>query len=113
MNKKLQVRFTEFKVEGKTMYCLKDDIIIERLELKEEKAISNIKEIKKQQNDLVKFKNNNYYLSQTGFEVLVDKMRKRKLDITEELLEKFRNKNNKNKHKAYVPEKKGIQHMTT
>lgn len=112
---KVNFKFYEFKVGYKTLYCLKLDDIIKELLLKKDKIIPIVKSIKKKQKNTVMYKNSKYYLSQTAYEQLLKSLkgRNKKLRKSSLILEKYRNKNNKNKNIAYIPKDKGIKHDNT
>ena len=61
------------------------------------------------------YKNSKYYLSQTGYELLLNNLRgiNRKHRKSNLILGKYRNKNNKNKDIAYIPKDEGIRHDDT
>lgn len=112
---KVDVNFHEFKVGDKVLYCIKLDDILELLNLKKDKIVPIVKSIKKKQRNLVILKNNKYYLSQTGYELLLNNLkgRNRKRRKSNLILGKYRNKNNKNKDIAYIPKDEGIRHDDT
>lgn len=112
---KVNFKFYEFKVGYKTLYCLKLDDIIKELLLKKDKIIPIVKSIKKKQKNTVMYKNSKYYLSQTAYEQLLKSLkgRNKKRRKSSLILEKYRNKNNKNKNIAYIPKDKGIKHDNT
>lgn len=112
---KVDVNFHEFKVGDKVLYCIKLDDILELLNLKKDKIVPIVKSIKKKQRNLVILKNNKYYLSQTGYELLLNNLkgRNRKRRKSSLILGKYRNKNNKNKDIAYIPKDEGIRHDDT
>ena len=112
---KVDVDFYEFKVGDKVLYCIKLDDILELLDLKKDKIVPIVKSIKKKQRNLVILKNNKYYLSQTGYELLLNNLKgkNRKRRKSSLILGKYRNKNNKNKEIAYIPKDEGIRHDDT
>lgn len=97
------------------LYCIKLDDILELLDLKKDKIVPIVKSIKKKQRNLVILKNNKYYLSQTGYELLLNNLKgkNRKRRKSSLILGKYRNKNNKNKEIAYIPKDEGIRHDDT
>lgn len=112
---KVDVNFYEFKVGDKILYCIKLEDILEQLNLRKDKIVPIVKSIKKGEKNIVILKNNKYYLSQTGYELLLKNLkgRNRKRRKSDLILGKYRNKNNKNKDMAYVPKDKGIKHDNT
>lgn len=112
---KVNVKFYEFKVGDKVLYCLKLDDIVKELLLKKNKIVPIVKSIKKKEKNVVILKNNKYYLSQTAYEQLLRSLkgRNRKRRKSSLILGKYRNKNNKNKDTAYIPKDKGIKHDNT
>ena len=112
---KVNVKFYEFKVGDKVLYCLKLDDIVKELLLKKDKIVPVVKSIKKKEKNVVILKNNKYYLSQTAYEQLLRSLkgRNRKRRKSSLILGKYRNKNNKNKDIAYIPKDKGIKHDNT
>lgn len=112
---KVDIDFHEFKVRDKVLYCIKLDDILELLDLKKDKIVPIVKSIKKKQRNLVILKNNKYYLSQTGYELLLNNLKgkNRKRRKSSLILGKYRNKNNKNKEIAYIPKDEGIRHDDT
>lgn len=109
---KVDVNFHEFKVGEKILYCISLDNILNHLNLRKDKTVPIVKSIKKKQRNLVILKNNKYYLSQTGYELLLNNLRgvNRKHKKSNLILGKYRNKNNKNKDIAYIPKDEGISH---
>ena len=109
---RVDVKFHEFKLGDKVLYCIKLDDLIYHLDLKKDKILPLVKMIKKKQRNLVILKNNKYYLSQAGYELLLNSLkgRNRKRRKSSLILGKYRNKNNKNRHKAYIPVDNGIKH---
>mgnify|MGYP006885778931 CR=1 FL=1 len=112
---KVDIDFHEFKVGDKVLYCIKLDDILELLDLKKDKIVPIVKSIKKKQRNLVILKNNKYYLSQTGYQLLLNNLKgkNRKRRKSSLILGKYRNKNNKNKEIAYIPKDEGIRHDDT
>lgn len=112
---KVDVNFHEFKVGGKILYCISLEDILEHLNLKKDKIVPIVRSIKKKQRNLVILKNNKYYLSQTGYELLLNNLKgkNRKRRKSSLILGKYRNKNNKNKDIAYIPKDEGIRHDDT
>lgn len=85
------------------------------MNLKKDKIVPIVRSIKKKQRNLVILKNNKYYLSQTGYELLLNNLKgkNRKRRKSSLILGKYRNKNNKNKDIAYIPKDEGIKHDDT
>lgn len=109
---KVDVNFHEFKVGDRVLYCIKLDDLLYHLDLKKDKIVPLVKMIKKKQKNNIMYKNSKYYLSQTGYELLLSSLkgRNRKRRKSSLILGKYRNKNNKNRHKAYIPVDNGIKH---
>lgn len=109
---KVDVNFHEFKVGDRVLYCIKLDDLLYHLDLKKDKIVPLVKMIKKKQKNNIMYKNSKYYLSQTGYELLLSSLkgRNRKRRKSSLILGKYRNKNNKNRHKAYISVDNGIKH---
>lgn len=112
---KVNVDFYEFKVEDKILYCIKLEDILKHLSLKKDKIVPIVKSIKRKNRNIIMYKNSKYYLSQTGYELLLNNLRgiNRKHKKSNLILGKYRNKNNKNKNIAYIPKDEGIRHDET
>ena len=112
---KVDIDFHEFKVEDKILYCINLEDILKHLNLKKDKIVPIVKSIKRKQKNIIMYKDSKYYLSQTGYELLLKNLkgRNRKHRKSSLILGKYRNKNNKNKNIAYVPKDKGIKHDNT
>ena len=112
---KIDVDFHEFKVGEKILYCISLEDILENLNLKKDKIVPIVKSIKKKQRNIIMYKNSKYYLSQTGYELLLNNLKgkNRKRRKSSLILGKYRNKNNKNKEIAYIPKDEGIRHDDT
>ena len=74
---KVDVNFYEFKVGDKILYCIKLEDILEQLNLRKDKIVPIVKSIKKGEKNIVILKNNKYYLSQTGYELLLKNLKGR------------------------------------